>query len=54
MRVSISVILGWGNGSVLQGHCASCRWLASELLGYVVLNYSRGRMYWLCGGDGGW
>jgi hypothetical protein len=32
----------------------SCRWLASGLLGSVVLNYGGGGMYWLCGGDGGW
>jgi hypothetical protein len=32
----------------------SCMWLASGLLGYVVLNCDRGGMYWLCGGDGGW
>jgi hypothetical protein len=31
----------------------SCRWLASGLLEYVVLNCGGGGMYWLCGSEGG-
>jgi hypothetical protein len=33
------------------GHGASCRWLASGLLGFVVLNCGGGGMHWLCSGD---